>query len=330
MPYLFTVPLLHKNSMPSMTIISDKLHKWAENVDAPERGLIHSWNDASHKVFSEDIIVIDTMLSATEDKAGEDTVIEYEPANLMRFFRSNLPDLLESEKVVFALIDEVQQYHETANRTVAVHNMEWLRNIGQISRIEGPPDREGCFIRPTPDPLNPSEVHLLQRRRPYSSYFINVSHTNIEIAYENANLNDYEIIADIKGSPEGVVAGIAIESWEDAEGNSHTPSGTLVLLPRPETLRVDAKEWFRSLIEIGNEFLPDSEGLDEFNRVIGRTTTPALKNIYNICDSLPRVANQLTNRYADRPTLEISDEYDVQDLFHALLHLFFDDIREEE
>ncbi|MEL7657861.1 MAG: hypothetical protein AAGU75_18360 [Bacillota bacterium] len=43
-----------------------------------------------------------------------------------------------------------------------------------------------------------------------------------------------------------------------------------------------------------------------------------------------KVARQLRSRYADRPTLEVEDEYDVQDLLYALLQLFFDDIRKEE
>ena len=39
---------------------------------------------------------------------------------------------------------------------------------------------------------------------------------------------------------------------------------------------------------------------------------------------------QLRNRYNSRSTLEIDDEYDVQDLIHALLKLHFKDIRAEE
>ena len=42
------------------------------------------------------------------------------------------------------------------------------------------------------------------------------------------------------------------------------------------------------------------------------------------------VAIQLRNRHNDRPTLDINDEYDVQNLFHSLLTLYFDDIRPEE
>jgi hypothetical protein len=42
------------------------------------------------------------------------------------------------------------------------------------------------------------------------------------------------------------------------------------------------------------------------------------------------VAQQLRARHAGRETLRINDEYDVQDLLHALLRLEFDDVRPEE
>ncbi len=42
-----------------------------------------------------------------------------------------------------------------------------------------------------------------------------------------------------------------------------------------------------------------------------------------------KVVRQIRKRYNNRETLNVRDEYDVQDLFHALLKLFFDDIRPE-
>lgn len=42
------------------------------------------------------------------------------------------------------------------------------------------------------------------------------------------------------------------------------------------------------------------------------------------------IARQLRSRYDSRETIDVSDEYDVQDLLHALLKLYFDDIRPEE
>lgn len=43
-----------------------------------------------------------------------------------------------------------------------------------------------------------------------------------------------------------------------------------------------------------------------------------------------RVARQLRSRHSSRNTIEIEDEYDVQDLFHSLLRIYFNDIRAEE
>jgi hypothetical protein len=42
------------------------------------------------------------------------------------------------------------------------------------------------------------------------------------------------------------------------------------------------------------------------------------------------VVVQLRSRREERPTLDVNDEYDVQDLMHALLRLYFDDVRPEE
>jgi hypothetical protein len=55
-----------------------------------------------------------------------------------------------------------------------------------------------------------------------------------------------------------------------------------------------------------------------------------LPHIERILDRLHLVARQLRERHDDRPTLDIADEYDVQDLLHALLKLGFSDIRPEE
>ncbi|PXX42520.1 hypothetical protein [Undibacterium pigrum] len=55
-----------------------------------------------------------------------------------------------------------------------------------------------------------------------------------------------------------------------------------------------------------------------------------LSLLERICLKFHTVARQLRARHSGRKTLEIEDEYDVQDLLHALLKLHFDDIRPEE
>jgi hypothetical protein len=57
---------------------------------------------------------------------------------------------------------------------------------------------------------------------------------------------------------------------------------------------------------------------------------PEIQIVKLICRRFHIVERQLTRRHENRHTLEIRDEYDVQDLLHALLRLHFDDVRPEE
>jgi hypothetical protein len=56
----------------------------------------------------------------------------------------------------------------------------------------------------------------------------------------------------------------------------------------------------------------------------------ALTLVEAICGRFHVAVRQLRERHDSRPTLDVTDEYDVQDLLHALLNLFFDDVRAEE
>jgi len=49
-----------------------------------------------------------------------------------------------------------------------------------------------------------------------------------------------------------------------------------------------------------------------------------------ILEKFHAIQRQLRSRHDNRPTLEIADEYDVQNLLHALMRLVTDDIRTEE
>lgn len=52
--------------------------------------------------------------------------------------------------------------------------------------------------------------------------------------------------------------------------------------------------------------------------------------LIRIFDKFHLIVRQLRNRHNNKTTLDVSDEYDVQDLLHALLIVDFDDIRAEE
>jgi len=70
---------------------------------------------------------------------------------------------------------------------------------------------------------------------------------------------------------------------------------------------------------------------DEPTESIGGSLTKTTEEtIELICHKFHTMVRQLRERYDDRETLDIKDEYDVQDLMHTLLRLFFEDIRQEE
>jgi hypothetical protein len=58
---------------------------------------------------------------------------------------------------------------------------------------------------------------------------------------------------------------------------------------------------------------------------------PPLRRLERILSRLPQVSRSIekAKRYSSRESLEIKDEYDVQDLLKGVLHLDFDDVRPE-
>lgn len=76
-----------------------------------------------------------------------------------------------------------------------------------------------------------------------------------------------------------------------------------------------------SMVDEIREYDLDSD-MDSPTRILGA--------LEQVCLRFHMVARQLRVRYSNRTTLEIDDEYDVQDLLHALLKLNFDDVRREE
>ncbi len=111
---------------------------------------------------------------------------------------------------------------------------------------------------------------------------------------------------------------ISLRSWEWGATDDFRPQTGVA----PENIE-NAKSLLESFIwEIEKFGVPDIKPDNPYER--------AFKAIELICNRFPAVVRQLRSRHSDRPTLDIEDEYDVQDLLHALLKLYFDDIRPEE
>jgi hypothetical protein len=72
------------------------------------------------------------------------------------------------------------------------------------------------------------------------------------------------------------------------------------------------------------------ESAVEHDWQIGRGGRDAKTLIEVLCRRFHLAARQLLVRHSGRSTLTIGDEYDVQDLMHAMLSLHFEDVRAEE
>jgi len=62
----------------------------------------------------------------------------------------------------------------------------------------------------------------------------------------------------------------------------------------------------------------------------GKAGANPLSSLELVLSRFHSVARQIRQRHGNRNTLDITDEYDVQDLLHALLRIHFKDIRPEE
>jgi len=99
---------------------------------------------------------------------------------------------------------------------------------------------------------------------------------------------------------------------------------------RDEVLRARSfyYEAFKATSDVTNNWIVGAAGSMAADSAPPREAL-ALTRTINVCKRFDAVTRQLRRRHASRPTLEISDEYDVQDLMHALLLLDFEDVRAE-
>jgi len=85
------------------------------------------------------------------------------------------------------------------------------------------------------------------------------------------------------------------------------------------SIKLQKDGWARSK----NETKPEKKETSE-------AVTEPLTTLSTILHNFDRAVRQIRRRYNDRGTIEIKDEYDVQDLLHTILRAVFDDIRPEE
>lgn len=107
-----------------------------------------------------------------------------------------------------------------------------------------------------------------------------------------------------------------------------SPMVTYLGADNSDAYRAAQQHGLRSAISLLESALDEVRQFWEMDQAI--CEADPLQRIERICNQFHRVARQLRQRYAARATLDVSDEYDVQDLIHSLLLLDFDDVRPEE
>lgn len=119
-------------------------------------------------------------------------------------------------------------------------------------------------------------------------------------------------------------------SYEYKEFNAFSFSPQVFVLGEPDSVFVDAcrKDLERAKAVLQSYLLDVSD--DSKNSIAENSLDVAEKTLIRLFDRFHRVALQIQRRHDNRPTIIIRDEYDVQDLLHSLMKIFFDDVRAEE
>jgi hypothetical protein len=101
--------------------------------------------------------------------------------------------------------------------------------------------------------------------------------------------------------------------------------------PYTRTFKEKVQKGFTGSVKSGIGILESvKEDLETSEIQSDKVVETPVDKIRTICDRFHLVCRQIRDRHDSRPTIDVRDEYDVQDVFHVLLHLGFDDIRPEE
>ena len=97
-------------------------------------------------------------------------------------------------------------------------------------------------------------------------------------------------------------------------------------------LRLCTAERARLIGELAQLFADGELQTDRSGRALqfAGSALDSVRTVLQLGDQLGEIGRQLGKRRKGKPVFELSDEYDYQDLLHATLRLFFDDVRPED
>ncbi len=97
-----------------------------------------------------------------------------------------------------------------------------------------------------------------------------------------------------------------------------------------ESFRERVKEGFQEAVRAGVGVLKAAKEDIASGDLDNTPEQTPLLLVEQICSRFHLVTRQIRYRHGGRPTIDVQDEYDAQDLMHALLRLHFVDVRPEE
>ncbi len=176
-----------------------------------------------------------------------------------------------------------------------------------------------------PPSITPAQaVVRLKRQIERIEDIINFSYDMPEVAAWNSTT--LAVLNDAFGQPNG-------NMHPTTDAIAHARGGQMfVNMPESalQEYHVNKHEKRKALLIAAIEQLEDRAEAAGLPAQDDASPAKALAKVQHLLSRFHAVASQLRHRHADRETLDVADEYDVQDLLHALLKVEFDDVREEE
>jgi hypothetical protein len=147
------------------------------------------------------------------------------------------------------------------------------------------------------------------------------------------------VILNHRPNPPNVIGFPTLASGPSAEWAAQSINALRELFGRESAYVVDfpskAKEGYVHAVKAGVGILraaaeDAASDLSPASSIPASIVNAPLERIGRICDRFHLVARPLAKRQRARVSVLMADEYDVQDVLHALLKLDFDDVRPEE
>lgn len=130
------------------------------------------------------------------------------------------------------------------------------------------------------------------------------------------------------------IFGINSDFYKYFDALSFYPESSLMPIVNSHTYKPTSDELKKAYLKsldycdiMMNTMIKEIEISDNFEEE--NTLTP-IDIVIKICSNFHRAILQMKKRHDKRPSIDINDEYDVQDMLHTFLKLHFDDIRPEE